>query len=493
MSARRERRGVSLPSGHTASSMLHALLLDAARRERDVFERAALPEDPRRFRSAYGEALVRFEAARVASPRRAEIARDLVRAMEHELCFASAHGDVPLAGYWMRSAEPLALESLSLGSPRGFVPGVPFEGRSYAGKEIAELADLLLERGYLTRAAAGALRWIAEHVEARSGLDLSGHRFVVLGAGAELAATPLLLEAGASVLWIDVADPRPEARAGALSFVPGGADLIARPAEIARTAERFAGSESVHVALYAYAGGGGREWLLSAAMNGIVRKLGPGAVRSVTLLVSPTSPGVVQPEDRARAGRYPASLWQRALERAGAFGPARYAAGGPEVARAVVPIQGASYQAAQYLGKILAAESFAVFGTSLDAPGRAPLTTSANVAGVSRTRSLSHPVFDAAFLAATLFGVTTFDPATTRALNGLLALHDLLNPDAPAAARRRHPDDAARAAALFSQQVHGGIYGIPWALDPCITAAALIGLARRPSLLWRLMRGGRPS
>ncbi len=312
---------------------------------------------------------------------------------------------------------------------------------------------------------------------------------MVLGAGAELAATELFLEAGASVLWIDVADPRPELRGGALSCVPGGADLLARPAEIARTAERFAASEPIHLALYAYAGGGSREWLLAAAMNGIVRRLGPGAVRSVTLLVSPTSPGVVQPEDRARAERYHTPAWQRALGRVGAFGPARFAAGGPEVVRAVVPIQGASYQAAQYLGKILAAESFAAFGPSLDPERGAPLTTSANVAGVSRTRSLSHPVFEAAFLAATLFGVTTFDPATTRALNGLLTLHDLLNPDAPGAAQRRHSDDAARASALFSQQVHGGIYGIPWALDPCITAAALIGLARKPSLLWRSVRG----
>jgi hypothetical protein len=290
------------------------------------------------------------------------------------------------------------------------------------------------------------------------------------------------------VLWIDLAEPRPEARAGTLSFVPGGADLLAQPAEVARTAERFAQGQPIHLALYAYAGGGSREWLLAAAMNGIVRRLGRGVVRSVSLLVSPTSPAVVQPEDRARAERYPARLWQRALERLGAFGPARYSARGPEVARAVVPIQGASYQAAQYLGKILAAESFAVYGPSLEPAQGAPLTTSANVAGVSRTRSLSHPVFEAAFLAASRFGVTTFDPATTRALSGLLTLHDVLNPEAPGAARRHHPDPAARAAALFSQQVHGGIYGIPWSLDPCITAAALIGLARRPSLLWRLAR-----
>jgi hypothetical protein len=84
--------------------------------------------------------------------------------------------------------------------------------------------------------------------------------------------------------------------------------------------------------------------------------------------------------------------------------------------------------------------------------------------------------------------VTTFAPETTRALNGLLTLHDLLNPDAPGSALRAHASAAERAAALFSQQVHGGIYAIPWALNPCITVAAGIGLVQRPDRIWRLLR-----
>jgi hypothetical protein len=469
---------------------------EAAERAPDALGTAELPSDGRAFRSGYGEALARFEAARASSPQRAEIARDLVSASEARFCFGSEGRDVPLAEYWSRPAAALPVETLAFGTARRLTPRVPWEGRTYAGKDVRVLADAFSERGYLTRAAADALRWIAERADRTGGIDLAGQKFVVFGAGAELAATQLLLEAGASVLWVDVVEPdglrESAARlGGALTYVRGGADLLAQPAEIARTLLEFASDAPVHLALYAYAGGESREWRLATAMNAIVRRLDPAAVRSVTLLVSPTCPALVQPEDREAASRHRAAWWQALLERAGVFSAARVEAGDAQVMRAIVPLQGVSYQAAQYVAKMLTAESFAVHGTQLDARSRSPITVSANVAGVSRTRSLSHPVFEAAFLGAPLFGVTTFAPATTRWVNGLLALHDLLNEDAPGSASRHYADDAARAAALFSQQVHGGIYGLPWALNPCITTAAVLGLARRPSLLWNVLRGAR--
>ena len=143
--------------------------------------------------------------------------------------------------------------------------------------------------------------------------------------------------------------------------------------------------------------------------------------------------------------------------------------------RLVVALQGASYQAAQYLEKLLAAERWAA------SPDRR-FSVSANVAGISRTRSLSHPLFEAAYAGAGAFGVETFAPETTRALNGLLMLHDLLNPRAPGAPGHTDP------VALFSQRFHGGFHVVPSAIDPALRVAALIGLARQPSLLARLVR-----
>jgi hypothetical protein len=485
--------GIQLPAGYTGSSLLYELLSEAVEGARDELGATELPADDRAFRSRYGEALVRFEAARASSRRRAEIARDLVSAAESRMCFRSGGSDVPLAEYWSRPAAALPVETLALGSAKRLTPRVPWDGRTYIGKDVRVLADAFAEQGYLTRAAADALRWIAEHADRAGGIDLAGQKFVVLGAGAELAATRLLLAAGASVLWVDVVEPNglresEPSLGGELTHVRGGADLLLQPAEIAQTVAEFASDGPVHCALYAYAGGASREWRLATAMNAIVRRLEPGAVRSVTLLVSPTSPAVVQPEDCAAASQHAAPWWQSLLERAGAFQPARVETGSAQVMRAIVPLQGVSYQAAQYVAKILTAESLAVHGTRLDARARKPVTVSANVAGISRTRSLSHPVFEAAFLGAPLFGVTTFEPATTRWLNGLLTLHDILNEDAPGSASRRYTDDAARASELFTQQFHGGIYGLPWALDPCITTAAVIGLARRPTLLWSVIR-----
>ena len=484
---------IRLPSGQTASSLLYELLREAVERHPDILAAADFPADARAFRSGYADALVRFEARRASSERRAEIARELVRAAGERLRFGSEERDLPLGEYWSRPAEPLRVETLPRGQRSQLTPSVPWQGRTYVGKELHELADAFLAGNLMTRNAADALRWITDQAEAGGGIDLAGHKFAVLGAGAELAATRLLLEAGASVLWIDLAEPGEieASLGGSISYVPGGADLLRQPREIAETVAQFAGDDRVHLALYAYAAGGGREWRLTAAMNGIARCLDPDTLRSVTLLVSPTSPAVIQPEDLEAAAERRPRWWQSLLERAGLLQPGPYEAGGVEIARAIVPLQGASYQAAQYIEKILLAEGFAEYGTRLDGRDGIRPTVSANVAGISRTRSLSHPVFEAAFLGSTLFGVTTFAPATTRALSGLLAVHDLLNPDAPGSASRVYPDAATRAAALFSQQVHGGVYSQPWAVERCITAAAVIGLGRRPALLWRLLRGRR--
>ena len=53
--------------------------------------------------------------------------------------------------------------------------------------------------------------------------------------------------------------------------------------------------------MYAYAGGAAQEWRLTASMNAIVRALPKEAVRSVVMLISPTTPGTVSAADAATA------------------------------------------------------------------------------------------------------------------------------------------------------------------------------------------------
>ena len=133
-------------------------------------------------------------------------------------------------------------------------------------------------------------------------------------------------------------------------------------------------------------------------------------------------------------------------------------------------------------------EVWAVDGPSPGASGDA-FRVSANSAAITRTRSLSTPIFEAAFLGAPSFGVTTLAPATTRALNGLLVLHDLLSPEAATAPSNAGLPEAERAARVRAQQVHGGVNANPYTLDASITFAALLGMAQSPSLALGMLRG----
>jgi hypothetical protein len=488
--------GVRLPEGLTGSGFLHRLLVQAVERYPDELGCAELPESPGEFKRRYAELLVRFEALRAGSTRRSEIARSISEQTHAELEFEADATTVPLREQLSRPAEPVRLERIDgTGSP-GLVPSVLWGERRYSGAELCDLGDRMREDQLLTRAAASGLDWLARHsLEGDGRLRLAGEKFVVLGAGAEIAPTPLLLAAGADVLWIDLQDPAAllarRGEFGGRLHVPidrDETDLLARPGRVAATIAAFAAGDPVHLGLFAYAPGESQEWRLAASMNAIVRSLDPALVRSVSLFVSPTAPLVLEPEDVAaaesRAGLLPS--WQSGLVGLGMLdssGP--YTRDGVHVARAIVPLQGLSYQGAQYVSKILAAESFAIHGTAAasGAERAAPVTLSANVAGITATRSMRHPVFQAAFLGASQFGVHVFEPETTRALSGLLLLRDLLDPEAPGSVRHAAAEPQKRAARLFSQQVHGGLYSAPFRLEPTLRVAAVLGLARRPRLL----------
>jgi hypothetical protein len=483
-----------LPQGHTGSSFFHHVLRQAVDAYPAALGGARLPADAKAFKREYRDALVRFEAARVAAKERVEIARLIANRTQEELAYAGEQGVIALAEHM---AEPVAPPELSLlpnrASAPGLVPTVPFEGKRYVGREILELCERLVDHKQMTHAALAAARFIIELIEARGGsLDLRGERFALLGAGAELAPTPLLLRAGARVLWVDVAEP--EARltqddaAGEL-VVSDARDLLRAPNRVAAALARFAADGPIHVGMFAYAAGASREWRLGAAMNAVVRKLEPAQVRSLSFFVSPTMPASVQPEDAAASLEKLAAApsWQAIARGLGLLPtPGQLQIDGACVARGIVSIQGLSYQAAQYVSKVAAAEAFAVYGISGSNNGhREPVIVSANVAGITNTRSLAHPLFQAAFIGAPRFGVRIFEPATTRALSGLLILSDLLNPNAPGNPSSFADSPRDKASALLSQQVHGGIYSLPYELESAIRMAAVAGMAQRPSVLWR--------
>ncbi len=214
-------------------------------------------------------------------------------------------------------------------------------------------------------------------------------------------------------------------------------------------------------------------------MNAIVDALPDGLVRGAAMLLSPTTCGVLTEAELAAEAerRADAPWWLKTLDRVHAVGngDGHTEVGSVATNRGVVSIQGGSYQAAQYVGKMLTAEVWATQDP--------PIKVSANTAGVSLTESLQHPVFDIAFAGAEALGVETFAPATTAALNGLLTLHDRLRHDRldPAAAER--PIDE-----LFTTRVHGGIYVAPHPIDPALRVAAGIGVLKDPRRIGALIR-----
>jgi hypothetical protein len=472
---RAEERGVQLPPQTTASGLFHKLLHGACEHF-EALRDVGVPDDPKVFRTSFASVLPRFEAARVASNDRSAIARRVTLEAASALVYRDSSGsERPLAEVMSEpSGEALELSTRVGTATRGLSIAIPLEGETFAGTRARELVDRLAAEHAMTPMAAEALRWTLQ--QATGGLDLRGRKFVLLGAGAELAPTPLLLAAGADVLWIDVNAPRldPASFRGTLRYVEGGADILTQPREIVATIESFAGDDPVTIGMFAYAAGQGREWRLEAAMNAITRALPRDRVAGVGIYISPTSAARIVPEDVAEASRRRAAAprWQTLLGRTRALGPGQAEHADVRVSRALVPLQGASYQAAQYVAKALVAEAFAT--------SRRVGTVSANVAGITNTGSMGVSVFQAGFVGAKLFGVRIFEPATTRWLSGLLLLHDLLHRDA---------NLADPPATLFERQIHGGVYCMPWALDDAIRFAAVYGFARKPRLIAQAVRG----
>jgi hypothetical protein len=462
---------VHFTPGESGSSLFHSALTAAAAAHGDVFRGVTIPGRGKPFKAKLAETVVRFEARRAGSADRVAVARTLAGSLESHTRFGP-------------EGEPLA-DALTEGSVEldvargtgevGWVPELRYRGETWRGARISELALRLREDFQLTTPAQEALSWVAENL-LDGPVDLRGHTFAILGAGAELAPTPYLLQAGARVLWVDRRQPEAPPSAGERVTCAGADDLLADPVSVYRALRAEAGRAPLHLGLYAYAPGGGRELLLTAAMNAIASKMANEELKSLSMLVSPTTPGQLSDADVAdqatrRAG---ANRWLRALTRVRMLSAgASHRDGDAEIARSIVALQGPTYLAAQYLAKMMVAEAWAV--------DRAPVRVSANVAGITRTKSLEHPLFLAGFIGAPSFGVEVYDPTQTRVLTTLMLLHDALNPDAPGADASGGP--AAQAARVHAQAIHGGVRSLPWDFWSVIQNAAVLGLVKRPSVL----------
>ena len=476
MSKPQPRGQVLLAEDHSALAVLHGLLTDAAATFPEAFADVELPATPEMFRAAYPEVLPGFEAARLASAQRHEIARHVVVAQQKYIIWQDGQGKRPLQESLGDTVTPLPLEMHRFEGEPGWQPSLVYRGERWDADRLPELGALLVARGVMTKEAGEALAWIGDEVLEAGTLRLTGCKIAVLGGGAEMAPTRLWLEAGADVLWLDQQPPPDDwwqsgSLFGRLYWPPGNADLLAQPQEVLATLVDFADGSPLDLGLYAYAPGQARELRLTASMNAVVDALPAELVASVTMLVSPTTPTALSSQDvavmRARLEARP--MWEALCAHIGLLGKGGggVAVGDAVATRTVVGIQGTSYQAAQYLGKILMADCWSKYG-QVEATNPVPLRISANTAAITRTRSLAHPVFTAAFGGAAVLGVETLVPRLSRRINGLLAVCDWLRPALPTPGIVR---------------VHGGIHTLPYPLEPALRMAAAIGFARSPRLL----------
>ncbi len=465
---------IVLPEGQSALELLYTLLEGAVAAFPDALREAQFSPDLRSFRKSYPDVLPRLEAARIATDARLDVAALLARGLAERMLWQDERGTQPLADALTETVPPLPLVTRAFDATSGWQPSITYRGRRYDAADLEQLADLLVERRVATAAAGRSLGWIGENALDDGALHLSGRKVAVLGGGAEMAPTRFWLEAGADVFWLDTRPPPAEwfnntALGGRLFWVDGNADLLTQPREVLATLIAFAEGTPLDLGLYAYAPGQARELRLTASMNALVGALPAELINSVTMLVSPTTPTALNEADLDAMAAHSAArpVWEKGLAALGLLGLGGGVARAGEGAatRTVVSIQGASYQAAQYLGKIMTAESWAASG----------LRISANTAAITRTRSLDHPVFAAAFGGAAALGVETMTPRQSRRLNGLLAVSDWLSPDLP------RPGEV---------RIHGGIHTLPYPLGSALRAAAAIGFARSPRLL-RGLFGGR--
>ncbi|MEO0812058.1 MAG: hypothetical protein AAFY60_04280, partial [Myxococcota bacterium] len=219
--------GVNLPPGQSASSFVLSLLGEAKSEFPAVFGDLALPSASKGLKKRYPILLIEFEQRRCAASQRAEIAQFLQRRVAEQCLLRDTSGERPLSELGL-SAEPLNVEHLHSSRAPGWTPSFRYEGRQWLGREISDLVNSLEERKRMNASTAATLRRALERLDNEGSLRLEGQRFALFGAGAEIAPTRALLQAGATVLWTDVVRPGGDLRdlGGELYHANGRSDLL---------------------------------------------------------------------------------------------------------------------------------------------------------------------------------------------------------------------------------------------------------------------------
>lgn len=465
---------------------------DAARAVDEAL--AARIENQSAWRKSYLAPVRELVEAGARSPQNAiQIARDGLSSAHRSLMFRRGETEVPVdASFGAFTDERFETATIKGTGQRERQLMVPFEGRQLTGDALLQQLDRWVDAGVIEPSCRSA---VASVVAEPDWLDMTGTRFVLMGAASEMGPLESLTRWGAEVIAVDL--PRPElwtrilkvaeegsgvvhvpvhspydGDTGSLARVTG-ADLLTETPEIRTWVASFGGP--MVVGNYVYADGS-TFLRLATALDALTSSLQEDVSDvSIAYLATPTDvfavPQDVVDASRARARSKIAAL-PRLATRGAVFQPnyrstVRSSDGTTwGISDVLVPQQGPNYSLAKMMQRWRAIEA--------KQQGR---HVSANVAPATKTRSVvKNKVLAAAFRGASAFGVEIFAPKTSRALMSALLAHDLHNPAAAAqpSIELDHPFE------LFTQgAAHGGLWRIAYEPRSVLPLAVGIGMARR--------------
>lgn len=481
--------GVQFPAvdGRRSTTQLSREIVATAVADVDA-DLARAVADERAWHTAYADHLRSLTAH---AARRADAASTIARTGLDQL--HARFVVVDRAGREVPIDEAVALDPghpLDTRTVAGEAPGhpglvVPYRGEQLRGGQIVTQAREWAGRGVVEPSFVGAIQRVVDNPQ---WLDLRGRRFALLGAGAEMGPTELLLAWGADVWAVDVPVPRvwerleQQARAGTGALhVPvradgsSGVDLLTETARVRAWLVGVTGP--VVVGNYAYADGADFVRVAMAVDATIMAMLRERATEDVALsyLATPTDVFAVPVEAVAHA-----RLRQRDAGLLGAAGrAARTLTGGRAfvptyrdtitdergrelgIADCLVLQQGPNYALAKRLQR----------WRSLVARQDGH-TSSVHVAPATRTRSVtSNRLLAAAYDGAHVFDVEVFEPGTSRAIMAALLVHDLhhgagvAGDDGPAHVEHDLTDAAA----------HSGLWRVAWEPRSALGLAVAVG------------------
>lgn len=423
-----------------------------------------------------------------------DIARAGLDSLHARMRYATPRGELPLSEAFTATPEsgaPLRTVTVrGTGTPATRL-SLPLHGERLSGDALHRQLDRWVGAGSLEPSAADKVR----EVMANPGwLDLSGHKVVVLGAGAEMGPLRALLSWGAEVVGVDL--PRPDIWKRVLEVAAGSAGTLHLPVSAGSVPGPTVGSATPPGELAAVAGAdlvhglpSVVDWLAGLAgplvLGNYVYADGATNVRvamavdalsaellrrrddvALAFLATPTDvfavPGDAV-EFSTRAYRSPSAtmrVLRPALRTAsgGRLLQRNYAPGAaPGLNDSLVPQQGPNYALAKRLQRWRATVA-----------AREGVAVSLNVAPPTRTRSVvKNRALASAYAGAHRFGIEVFEPATSNTLMAALLVHDL---------RAAGPGPRAPWQDEADGAVHGGLWRTAYDPRSALGLAVVLGL-----------------